>query len=135
MADDGSMEAHTRDFTAAKRRIEEHGVNLSNIVYRTFFLISMPTTYQMTATAVESQTGVTLEAAQNRFLEEWRKRKGQPKNGTLMAAMYAGKSQKTRRKPRNSVTNPCRYSRRYGLIRKAMRFQSRGGGTTGGWGL
>jgi hypothetical protein len=106
MADDGSMKAHTRDFTAAKRRVEEHGVDLSDIVYRTFFLISMPTTYQMTATAIESQTGVTLEAAQNRFLEEWRKRKGQPKNGTLMAAMYAGKSQKGKRKPGNSVINP-----------------------------
>jgi gag-polypeptide of LTR copia-type len=50
MADDGDMEAHIRDFTACKRRVEEHGVALTDIVYRTFFLISMPTTYQMTVT-------------------------------------------------------------------------------------
>jgi gag-polypeptide of LTR copia-type len=79
MAYDGDMEAHIRDFTACKRRVEEHGVVFTDIVYRTFFLISMPTTYQITVTAIESQDGVTLEVAQNRFLEEWRKRKGQPK--------------------------------------------------------
>jgi hypothetical protein len=106
MADDGDMEAHVRDFTAGKRRIEEHGVALTDIVYRTFFLISMPTTYQMTVTAIESQSSVTLEVAQNRLLEEWRKRKGQPTGGLLMTAMYAKKksqkspqSRKFHRKP------------------------------------
>jgi gag-polypeptide of LTR copia-type len=69
MADDGDMEAHIRDFTAGKRRVEEHGVDLKDIVNRTFFLLNMPTTYQMTVTAIESQAGVTLEIAQNRLLE------------------------------------------------------------------
>jgi len=46
MADDGDMEAHIRDFTAGKRRVDEHGVALTDIVYRTVFLLSMPTTYQ-----------------------------------------------------------------------------------------
>ena len=87
MADDGDMEAHIRDFTASKRRVEEHGVALTDIVYRTFFLISMPTTYQMTVTAIESQSSVTLEVAQNRLLEEWRKRKGELKGGLLMTAL------------------------------------------------
>ena len=73
MADEGDMEAHIRDFTAGKRRVEEHSVTL---VYRTFFMLYMPATYQMTVTAIESQAGVTLEVAQNRLLEEWRKRKG-----------------------------------------------------------
>jgi len=71
MADDGDMEAHIRDFTAGKRRVEKDGVVLTDIVYRTFFMLSMPTTYQMTVTAIESQAGVMLEAAQNRLLEEW----------------------------------------------------------------
>ena len=71
MADDGDMEAHIRDFTAGKRRVEEHGVILTDIVYCTFFMLSMPTTYQMTVTVIESQAGVMLEAAQNRLLEEW----------------------------------------------------------------
>src|SRR5271170_4289673 len=107
MADDGDMEAHIRDFTACKRRVEEHGVEFKDIVYRTFFLISMPATYQMTVTAIESQDGVTLETAQNRFLEEWRKRKGQPKGGLMMTAMYAGKgSHRGRNKPRNSSSTP-----------------------------
>jgi transposase InsO family protein len=107
MADDGDMEAHIRDFTACKRRVEEHGVVFKDIVYRTFFLISMPTTYQMTVTAIESQDGVTLEVAQNRFLEEWRKRKGQPKGGLLMTALHTSKgSHKGRRKPGNSNGNP-----------------------------
>ena len=91
MADDGDMEAHIRDFTASKRRVEEHGVALTDIVYRTFFLISMPTTYQMTVTAIESQSSVTLEVAQNRLLEEWRKRKGQPKGGLMMTALHTHK--------------------------------------------
>jgi hypothetical protein len=32
MADDGNMDAHIRDFTGGKRRIEEHGVTLTDIV-------------------------------------------------------------------------------------------------------
>jgi hypothetical protein len=104
MADDGDMEAHIRDFTACKRRVEEHGVDLKDIVYRTFFLISMPTTYQMTVTAIESQDGVTLEVAQNRFLEEWRKRKSQPKGGLLMTAMHAKSTHNSRRKPGNPAS-------------------------------
>ena len=36
MTDDGDMEAHIRDFTACKRRVEEHAVSLTDIVYRTF---------------------------------------------------------------------------------------------------
>ncbi|HEU0048972.1 MAG TPA: hypothetical protein VFQ43_15375, partial [Nitrososphaera sp.] len=106
MADDGDMEAHIRDFTASKRRVEEHGVALTDIVYRTFFLISMPTTYQMTVTAIESQSSVTLEVAQNRLLEEWRKHKGQPKGGLLMTAMHTAKSShKSRHKAGNSNGN------------------------------
>jgi transposase InsO family protein len=105
MADDGDMEAHIRDFTACKRRVEEHGVIFKDIIYRTFFLISMPTTYQMTVTAIESQDGVTLEVAQNRFLEEWRKRKGQPKGGLLMSALQAKSSHKSRHKAGNSSSN------------------------------
>src|SRR5271154_5129924 len=98
MADDGDMETHIRDFTACKRRVEEHGVALKDIVYRTFFLISMPTTYQMTVTAIESQSDVTLEVAQNRLLEEWRKRKGQSKDGLLVTALQAKSSHKGRHK-------------------------------------
>jgi gag-polypeptide of LTR copia-type len=79
MTDNRDMEAHTHDFTACKRPVAEHGVVLTNIVYRTFFPISMPTTYQMTVTAIETQSNVMLEVAQKRLLEEWRKRKGQPK--------------------------------------------------------
>jgi hypothetical protein len=35
MADDGDMEAHIHDFTACKRRVEEHRVVFTDIVYRT----------------------------------------------------------------------------------------------------
>ena len=105
MADDGDMEAHIRDFTASKRRVEEHGVTLTDIVYQTFFLISMPMTYQMTVTAIESQSSVTLEVAQNPLLEEWRKRKGQPKGGLLMTAMHAKSSHKSRHKTGNTGTS------------------------------
>jgi gag-polypeptide of LTR copia-type len=89
VADNRHMEAHTHNFTSCKRRVEEHGVVLTDIVYRTFFLISMPTTYQMTVTAIESQSNVTLEVAQNRLLEEWKKRKGQRKRGLLVTTTYA----------------------------------------------
>ena len=52
-------------------KAEEHSISLMDIVYRTFFILSMLTTYQRTVTTIESQAGVTLEAAQNRLLEEW----------------------------------------------------------------
>ena len=62
VADDRDMEAHIRDFTAGKRQVEEHGVILMDIVYRTFFMLSMLTTYQMTVTAIKSQAGVMCRA-------------------------------------------------------------------------
>jgi len=51
---------------------------LSAVVYHTFYDGD-----QMTVKAIESQAGVTLEVAQNRLLEEWRKRKDQSKGGGL----------------------------------------------------
>ena len=81
MADDGDMKAHIYDFMAGKRQVEELGVIFMNIVYCTFFMLLMPTMYQMMVTAIESQAGVMLEAAQNHSLEEWHKRKAQSKGG------------------------------------------------------
>src|SRR5579871_1845675 len=75
MAEDGNMEAHIHDFLAAKRRVEEHAVQLIDVVYKTIFLLSMPTAYQMTVTAIEGQPDVSLEAAMNRLLDEYRKRR------------------------------------------------------------
>jgi len=100
MAEDGDMEAHVRDFTAAKRRVEEHAVKLSDIVYRTIFLLSLPTAYQMTVTALEGQSGITLEAAENRLLDDYRKRRVN-NQGMVMSALNAKVSKSTGRKTGN----------------------------------
>src|SRR5579862_1984299 len=94
MAEDDDMEAHIRNFTAAKRRLEEHGISLADIVYRTIFLLSMPTGYQMTVTALEGQTGMTLEAIQNRLLDEYRKRANSSQKGRVMSALLTNQSTK-----------------------------------------
>ena len=47
MAEDDDMEAHIRNFTAAKRRLEEHGVSFGEVVYRTLFQLSMPSGNQV----------------------------------------------------------------------------------------
>ena len=60
MAEDGNMETQVRDFVAAKRRVEEHSVQLVDVVYKTIFLLSMSTAYQMTVTAIEGQPDVSL---------------------------------------------------------------------------
>jgi hypothetical protein len=62
----------------------------------------------MTVMAIGSKDGVTLDVAQNRLLEEWRKRKGQPKAGLLTTAMHshvANSSHKGGCKPRISSAN------------------------------
>ena len=94
MTEDGDMEAHIRNFTAGKRQLEEHGISLQDIVYRTIFLLSMPTGYQMMVTALEGQTDMKLEAVQNRLLDEYRKRKNSSHNGSVMSAFFTknGKS-------------------------------------------
>jgi hypothetical protein len=102
MAEDNDMEAHIRDFTAAKRRLEEHSVSLSDIVYRTIFLLSMPSGYQMTVTALEGQPDMTLEATQNRLLDEFRKRKNSGQNGLVMSALLTNQ---TSRKGKSSGKN------------------------------
>jgi hypothetical protein len=94
MAENGDMDAHIRDFTSAKRRIEEHSVQLTNIVYRTLFLLSMPAAYQMTVIALEGQSDITLEAAQNRILDDCRKRVNKTKNGMVTSAMYSNSNGK-----------------------------------------
>jgi hypothetical protein len=52
MAEGDDIKTRICNFTAAKRRLQEHSVNLQDIVYRTIFLLSMPTGYQMTVTAL-----------------------------------------------------------------------------------
>ena len=94
MAEDGNMEDHIRDFKAAKRRLEEHSVSLPDIVYRTIFLLSMPSGYQMTVTALEGQPNMTLEAIENRLLEEYRKRKESPQNSMVMSALLTNQATK-----------------------------------------
>jgi transposase InsO family protein len=107
MAENGDMEAHVRDFTAAKRRVEEHSVQLTDIVYRTLFLLSMPTAYQMTVTALEGQSNVSLEAAQNRLLDDYRKRSALAKNGLVMSALHTNaKGHKGRKGSGNSHGKP-----------------------------
>ena len=107
MAENGDMEAHVRDFTAAKRRVEEHSVQLTDIIYRTLFLLSLPMTYQMTVTALEGQSGMSLEAVQNRLLDDYRKRGSQAKSGMVMAAMQANaKGSHTRHKGGNTRSRP-----------------------------
>ena len=93
MAEDGDMEAHIRNFTAAKRRLEEHGVALGDVVYRTLFLLSMPTRYDMTVTALEGMPDMTLEAVQNRLLEEHRKRTNFA-GGMVMSALLTNQQRK-----------------------------------------
>jgi gag-polypeptide of LTR copia-type len=103
MAEDDDMEAHIRNFTAGKRRLEEHGVSLEDIVYRTIFLLSMPAGYQMIVIALEGQTDMRLEAIQNRLLDEYRKRKNSPQNGMVMSALLTNQnSRKGRSRGRNS---------------------------------
>ena len=72
------MEAHIRDFIATKRRLEEHGVSLEDIIYRMIFLLSIPTGYQMTVTALQGQMDMKLKAIQNHLLDEYRKWKNSP---------------------------------------------------------
>src|ERR1700724_1976054 len=92
MAEDADMESHIRDFTAAKRRLEEHSVCFDDIVYRTIFLLTMPAGYQMTVTAVEGLSEMKLEAVQNRLLDEYRKRKNSTQNGMVMSALLTNQS-------------------------------------------
>jgi len=92
MAEDADMESHIHDFMAAKRRLEEHGVSLYDIVYRTTFLLSMPSGYQMTVTALEGQTDMRLEAIQNRLLDEFRKRKNSAQGGMVMSGLLTNQT-------------------------------------------
>jgi hypothetical protein len=129
MAEDDDMEAHIRNFTAAKRRLEEHGVSLDDIVYRTIFLLSMPTGYQMTVTALEGQTDMKLEAIQNRLLDEYRKWKNSQQNGMVMSALLTnqtarkgrsyGRNLGSSRRPPGNPTNSnvtCTHCKRPGHI-------------------
>ena len=92
IANDGDMEAHIHDFMAGNWWVEEHGSVLTDIIYRTFFILSMPMAYQIMVTVIEFQSGVTLEVAQNRLLEEWRKCKGQLKGGEILVTAMQSKS-------------------------------------------
>ena len=68
--DDDDMKAYIRDFIAGKCRIKKYRMILINIIYYTFFLLSILMIYQMIITAIESQTKVIFKVTQNCLLKK-----------------------------------------------------------------
>ena len=68
-----TMERHLQRVQRLKRRVEEQGETISDTVYNTVLLSSVPDTYKVAVNILESQENLTPSIIINRLLEESRK--------------------------------------------------------------
>src|SRR5579871_458585 len=68
-----TMEAHLQKVQRLKRRVEEQGEVISENIYNTILLSSVPETYHVAVSILESQEQLTPTIIINRLLEESRK--------------------------------------------------------------
>jgi hypothetical protein len=107
MAEGEDMEVHIRNYILAKRKIEEHGFNWDDLVHKAILTGSVPDSYRLTATFIETNDEIDSDTAINRLMEEARRRKVDG-DEAVMAALYSkgspnpGKAGKRGKKTGNS---------------------------------
>ena len=72
----GNMEEHLQRLEGLKRRIEERDEKISKTIYNGILLGSVSSEYDTIVSILESQSDLEPDAIIDRFLEEYRKRKG-----------------------------------------------------------
>jgi hypothetical protein len=71
--EDDDMEKHLTKVKRLKRQVEEQGEKIADTVYNGILLNSIPDTYNVTVSILESQDNLTPEIIINRLMEAWRK--------------------------------------------------------------
>jgi hypothetical protein len=74
LEDNGDLEAHLRNFHTIKRKLDEQGIKFDDSVYKSALLSSLPEEYTVTASIIEANDSITTEMAENRLMEEARKK-------------------------------------------------------------
>jgi hypothetical protein len=91
-----TMEAHLQRVQRLKRRVEEQGEKISENVYNSILLTSVPETYHIAVNILESQEQLTPSIIINRLLEESRKVGGATDNSGKKALLSNTKPGKGR---------------------------------------
>src|SRR5205814_6212230 len=88
-----TMEQHLQKLERLKRQYEEHGEIMPETIYKGTLLSSVPETYKVVVSILESQDQLTSTKIINRLLEEYRKIAGN-KDGEMKMALLTNRGQK-----------------------------------------
>src|SRR5579859_563131 len=100
-----NMEQHLQKMQRLKRQVEEQGEKISDTVYNTILLNSVPEEYKIAVSILEAQDQLTPAIIINRILEEYRKM-GAEDAGKVKVAMLT-KHQKGKSQPKNQFCTHC----------------------------
>ena len=101
-----TMEQHLQKVQRLKRQVEEHGEQVSNLIYNSILLNSVPESYKIAISILESQQDLTPQVIINRLLEESRKMADSEdfgKKATTALLSNKANNPKNIRKPKREV--------------------------------
>ena len=105
------MEHHLQRVQRLKRQVEEQGEKISDTIYNSILLNSVPDDYKITVSILESQEKLTPTIIINRLLEETRKIYGTGSGDTKVALMSNSSSgnsgRKNKKKDANKINLKC----------------------------
>jgi gag-polypeptide of LTR copia-type/GAG-pre-integrase domain len=110
------MEHHLQRVQRLKRQVEEQGEKISDTIYNSVLLNSVPDDYKITVSILESQEKLTPTIIINRLLEETRKIYGAGSGDTKVALMSNSSSGKTKKKEATKVNLKCTSCGRNGHV-------------------
>jgi hypothetical protein len=90
--DSVDMEHHLQRVQRLKRQVEEQGEKISDTIYNSILLNSVPDEYKITVSILESQDNLTPTVIINRLLEETRKIYGNGASSDVKVALMSNSS-------------------------------------------
>ncbi|TMC14556.1 MAG: DDE-type integrase/transposase/recombinase, partial [Chloroflexi bacterium] len=101
-----NMEHHLQRVQRLKRQVEEQGEKISDTIYNSVLLNSVPDDYKITVSILESQDNLTPTIIINRLLEETRKIYANGSSGSdVRVALYTSLSGKSEKSGNDSKRN------------------------------
>src|SRR5579859_8196963 len=100
-----NMEQHLQRVQRLKRQVEERGEKISDTVYNTILLNSVPEEYKIAVSILEAQDQLTPTIIINQILEEYRKM-GTEDAGKIKVAMFT-KHRKGKSQPKTQFCTHC----------------------------
>jgi uncharacterized protein YeeX (DUF496 family) len=100
-----NMEQHLQRVQRLKRQVEEQGEKISDTVYNTILLNSLPEEYKVAVSILEAQDQLTPAIIINRIMEEYRKISAEDAGKIKMAMLTKHQKEKSQTKNQSVCTH------------------------------